>query len=185
MELYDYRDVYTLVSGAIAITGAVDNDNAKRTNERNKGVIFTNCAPFTNFFSSINNIQIDNGECIDFVMSVHNLIEYSDNYLKTSGSLWQYYWGDPNDNIIQSESFKFKIEITGKTPATVNTKDVKIAVPLRHLGNFRRKITLEILLIDCVISLGLTWSKKCVIPSAVGITKFKITDTKLYQLKIM
>ena len=91
MELYDYRDVYTLVSGAIAITGAVDDDNAKRTNERNKGVIFTNCAPFTNFFSSINNIQIDNAECIDVVMSVHNLIEYSDNYLKTSGSSWQYY----------------------------------------------------------------------------------------------
>ena len=50
-------------------------------------------------------------------MSMYNLIEYSDNYSKTSGSLWQYYKDDPDDNIIQSESFKSKIKITGKTSA--------------------------------------------------------------------
>ena len=43
---------------------------------------------------------------------MYNLIEYSDNYSKTSGSLWQYYRDDPNDNIVHSESFKFKINIT-------------------------------------------------------------------------
>ena len=84
----------------------------------------------TNFISSINNIQIDNAEYIDVVMPMYNLVEYSDNYSKTSGSLWQYYRDDPNDNITQSESFKYKFKITGKTPAAGNTENVKIAVPL-------------------------------------------------------
>ena len=69
-------------------------------------------------------------------MVKYNLIEYSDNYLKTSGSLWQYYRDDPNENIVNSESFKFKINITGKTPADGNTKGVKIAVPLKYWSNF-------------------------------------------------
>ena len=84
----------------------------------------------TNCISSINNIQIDNAEYIDVVMPMYNLIEYSDNYSKTSESLWQYYRDDPNDNITQSESFKYKFKITGKTPAVGNTEDLKIAVPL-------------------------------------------------------
>ena len=84
----------------------------------------------TNCISSINNIQIDNAEYIDVVMPMYNLIEYSDNYSKTSGSLWQYYRDDPNDNITQSESFKCKFKITGKTPAAGNTENVKIAVSL-------------------------------------------------------
>ena len=46
----------------------------------------------------------------------------------------QYYRDDPNDNITQSEWFKYKIEITGKTPAAGNTKDVEITVPLKHLS---------------------------------------------------
>ena len=66
------------------------------------------------------------------VMPMYNLIEYSNNYLKTSRNLWLYYRDDPNDNITQSESFKFKIKITGKTPAAGNTKDVEIAVPLKY-----------------------------------------------------
>ena len=76
-------------------------------------------------------------------MPMHNLIEYNDNYSKTSGSLWQYYRDDPNDNIIQSESFKYKIKIIGKAPAAGNTKDVEIAVPLRYLSNFWRTIEMS------------------------------------------
>ena len=53
---------------------------------------------------------------IDIVMPMHNLIEYVDNYAKISGSLWQYYRDEPNDNLADSESFKSKIKITGKTP---------------------------------------------------------------------
>ena len=118
------------VTGTITITETGDADDAKRTKEINKGVILKNCAPLTNFISSINNIQIDNAEYIDVVMPMYNLIEYSDNYSKTSGSLWQYYRDDPNDNITQSESFKYKFKITGKTPAAGNTENVKIANPL-------------------------------------------------------
>ena len=112
------------------------------------------------------------------VMPMYNLIEYSNNYLKTSRNLWLYYRDDPNDNITQPESFKFKIKITGKTPAAGNTKDVEIAVPLKYLSNFWR--TLEMPLINCEINLILTWSEDCVISSATEATKFKITDTKLY-----
>ena len=90
-------------------------------------------------------------------MPVYNLIEYSDNYSKTSRSLWKYYKDDPNDNITQSESFKSKIKITGKTHAAGHTKDVEIIVPLKYLSNFWR--TLEMPLINCEINLILTWSK--------------------------
>ena len=60
------------------------------TNNTNKKVIFKTCAPFTDCIRKINNTKIDNAEYIDIVMPMHNLIEYGDNYSKTSGSLWQY-----------------------------------------------------------------------------------------------
>ena len=63
-------------------------------------------------------------------MPIYNLIEYSSNYSKTSGSLWQYYRDDPNDNTAQSESFKSKTKITGKTSADGNTKTVEIVVQI-------------------------------------------------------
>ena len=55
-----------------------------------KKVLFKNCAPFTNCISEINNTQVDNAKDIDIVMPIYNLIEYSDNYSRTSGNLWQY-----------------------------------------------------------------------------------------------
>ena len=125
-----------------------------------------------------NNADIDNAQYIDIVTPMYNLTEYSDNYSKTSGSLWQYYKDEPNDNITQSESFKSKIKITGRTLAAGNTKYVEIIVPLKYLSNFWR--TLEMPLINCEVNLILTWSKDCVISSATGETKFKITETKLY-----
>ena len=172
-NLCDYADAYVLVKGTITITGTGDDDAAKRLDERNKGVIFKNCAPFTKCISRINGIEIDNAQDIDIVMPMYNLIEYSDNYSKTSGSLWQYYKDDPNDNITQSESFKSKIKITGKTPAAGNTKDVEIIVPLKYLSNFWK--TLEMLLINCEVNLVLTWSRDCVITNSTGAEKFKIT----------
>ena len=71
-------------------------------------------------------------------MPMYNLIEYSDNYSKTSGSLWQYYKDKPNDNLKDSESFKSKIKITGNTPSDGNTKDVEVIVPSKYLSNFWR-----------------------------------------------
>ena len=88
-NLCDYAVAYILVKGTITITSEGDNDAAKRLDERNKGVIFKNCAPFTKCISRINNTDIDNAQDIDIVMPMYNLIEYSDNYSKTSGSLWQ------------------------------------------------------------------------------------------------
>ena len=87
---------------------------------------FKNCVPFTKFISRINNTAIDNAQDIDIVMAMYNLIKYSDNYSKTSASLWQYYKDDPNDNITQYESIKSKIKITGETLAAGNIKDIEI-----------------------------------------------------------
>ena len=108
-NLCDYADSYILVKGTIIITGAGDDAAA-----RDKGVKFKNCAPFTKCISRINNTDIDNAYDIDIVMPMYNLTEYSENYLKTSGRLWQYYKDDPNDNLTDSESFKSKVKITRK-----------------------------------------------------------------------
>ena len=126
----DYRDAYILVSGTITTDGAGTGDNAKQLDERNKDVIFKNCAPFPDTMSEINNTQIDHAKDLDVVIPMYNLI---DNYLETSSSLWQYYRDDPNGNIVNSESFKFKISITEKTPAIGNTKENKIALPWKCL----------------------------------------------------
>ena len=111
-------------------------------------------------------------------MPMYNLIKCSDNYSKTYGSLWQYYKDDPNDNIVQSESFKSKIKRTGKTPADRNTKNVDIIVLLKYLSNFWR--TLEMPLINCEVNLELTWSRDCVITNSTREGKFAITERKLY-----
>ena len=87
-NLCDYADAYILVKVTITITGVGDGDAVKRLDERNKGVIFKNCAPFTKCISRINNTDIYNAQDIDIVMPMYNLIEYSDNYSKTSRSLW-------------------------------------------------------------------------------------------------
>ena len=91
-NLCDYADAYILVKGTITITGNAGAPEgrtgaqllaARNADERDKGVIFKNCAPFTKCIST----EIDNAQDIDIVMSMYNLVEYSDNYSKTSGSL--------------------------------------------------------------------------------------------------
>ena len=173
-NLCDYADLYIIVKGTITITGAGDNAAERQADERDKGVTFENCAPFTKCISGINNTDIDNTYDIDIVMPMYNLIEYSDNYSKTSGSLWQYYKDDPNDNLTDSKSFKSKVKITGKTPNNGNTKDVEIIVRLKYLSNFWR--TLEMPLINCEVNLILTWSKDCVITNSTGEGKFAMTS---------
>ena len=162
-NLCDYADAYILVKGTITITGAGNDDATKQADERDKGVTFKNCAPFTKCISRINNTDIDNAQDIDIVMPMYNLIEYSDNYSKTSGSLWQYYKDDPNDAMLyrvilcyipRSESFKYKVKITRKTPEDENTTDFEIIAPLNYLSNFWRG--LEMSLINCEVELILT-----------------------------
>ena len=179
-SLCDYSDVYILVKGKITISGAGNDAAARKADERDKGVIFKNCAPFINCIREINNPQIDNAKDIDIVMPMYNLIEYSDNYAKTTGSLWQYFRDEPvdDDDIEDSKSFKSKTKITGKTPNDGNEKDVEIMVPLKYLSNFWR--TLETLLINCEVNLILTWSSACVTTESNGAGTFVITVTKLY-----
>ena len=105
-------------------------------------------------------------------MPMHNLTEYSDNYSKTSGSLWKYCKDIPavinNGKIVNfavnnpTDSFNFKAKMTVQTGDDTK-KDVEIMVPLKYLSNFWR--TLEMPLINCEINLFLTWSENCVIPS--------------------
>ena len=123
-------------------------------------------------------------------MPMYNLIGYSDNYAKTTGSLWQYCKDisarNTNNEIIifsdynTTDSFKFKAKITGQT-GNDGTKDVEIMVPLKYFFNFWR--TLEMPLINCEVNLILTWSANCVlIATAIQnqAATFEITDTKLY-----
>ena len=111
-------------------------------------------------------------------MPIYDLIENSDDYLKTSGSLQQYYKDEPNDNLADSESFTSKVKITGNSPADGDTKDVEIIVPLKYLSNSWR--TLEMLLVNSEVNHILTWSSTCVITNSTVARKFAITDTNLY-----
>ena len=89
-DLCDYTDTYIIVKGTMTITGAGDAAATRQADARNKGAAFKNCAPFTKCISRINNTDRDNAKDIDIVMLMYNFIEYSDNYSKTSGSLYQY-----------------------------------------------------------------------------------------------
>ena len=187
-SLCDDSDAYILVKGTITVNNTAAQGAA--VNNINKKVIFKNCAPFTNCISEINNTQIDNAKDIDLVMPMYNLIEYSDNYAKTTGSLWQYCKDVPapnnNNNIVvftennTTDSFKFEAKITGQT-GNNGAKNVEIMVPLKYLSNFWR--TLEMPLINCEVNLILTWSSTCVLIATnaqIQNATFAITDTKLY-----
>ena len=119
----------------------------KRADKRNEGVIFKDCAPFTECISNVNNTQVDLAKYINVVMPVYNLIENSDSYSKTSGSLWQYYKDVLNDNITEFESVKSKIKITGKTSDDGNTKNVEIVVPLKYLNDFGRTLEMPLIIV--------------------------------------
>ena len=126
--LCDFIDAYIVVKGD-TIVRKVATRNFIKT--RNRFSAFKNNAPFTNSISKVNNVLIDNAEDLDIVMLMYNLLEYSKNYRKTTGILWNYYRDKPNnpplndddpptinynaDPITNSESFKYKSSITGKT----------------------------------------------------------------------
>ena len=95
-NLWDYSDGCILVKGIRKVpnTSAADED----ANSAGKKVAFKNCAPFTDCISEINNTKIENSEGLDVAMPVHNLIEYSDIYWKTSAKLWQYCKDIPSAN---------------------------------------------------------------------------------------
>ena len=117
-DLCDYNDTFAVFEGKIIVTDS-DNDVYE------KKLAFQQNAPFTNCISKINNTLIDNAEDLDILNPMYNLIEYSKNYRKTTGSLWNYYRDEPNSglggannninySIKDSKSFHYKATITGK-----------------------------------------------------------------------
>ena len=134
--------------------------------QKETSVAFKNNAPFINCISKINGVQIDNAKDLDVVMPMYNLLEYSKNYRKTTGSLWNYYRDEPSNPLSSnSESFKYWTSITGNTydgdedANKVGKNETEVAIPLNRLSKFWR--TLNISLINCEIELILTWSKNC------------------------
>ena len=203
-DLCDYSDAYVLVKGKITVINPNDNANL------NKELTLKNNTPFISCISKINNELVENAEDLDIVMPMYNLLEYSKNYEKTSGSLFNYYKDEPSelkigdgDNAINistrnSKSFDYKTNIIGNLDIGEDEKeDVTIAIPLKYLGNFWR--SLDVPLINCEIKLILSWYKECVLvgralrntpdpqpnPPNAAIesptsAKSEITDCKLY-----
>ena len=185
-DLCDYSDAYVWVKGKITVTNPNDNANF------NKELTLRNNAPFISCISKINGELVENAEDLDIVMPMYNLLQYSKNYEKTSGSLFNYYRDEPKEHTIgagddainisirNSKSFDYKTEIIGSLDAGEDEKeDVTIAIPL----------------INCKITLTLSWYKECVLvgrafrgpPAAAAnrinsptSAKFEITDCKLY-----
>ena len=87
-RLCNYADASIIVKRTTTIAWVGDDAAERRADERNKGVIFKNYAPFTKCISNINDTEIHNAQDIDIVMPMYNLIEYSENYSKKSGSIW-------------------------------------------------------------------------------------------------
>ena len=227
-DLCDFSDAYIVVKGNITVTiktfTADDIDapnntaaNVTATNTANnnafgdKKLVFKNNALFINYISKINGVKIENAEDLDVVMAMYNLLEYSKNYRKTTGSLWNYYRDQPSstigdnnitNSILNSESFDYKASFmeNGVTHDNLTKNDVKAVAPLKHLSNFWRH--LDIPLINCEVELILTWFKNCVLidkstreanydasPVLYEIDNpenatFKITDVKLLVLVV-
>ena len=125
----------------------------------------------------IDNTQEDNAKDLDVVVPMYNLIEYNGNYSKTSGSLWQDWGDEPNSNITDSESFKFKSKLLENTN-NAGVLNAKVAVPLKYLSKSRR--TLKMSLINFEINLILSWSDRCINSEGKRQETLTITNTKLY-----
>ena len=140
-DLCHFSNAYIVMKGTITVT---EPDDAKRNTE----VTFKNNAPFINCISKINDIKIDNAEDLNVAMLMYNLLEYSKNCKKATGSLWNYYRDEPRNPVSSnSESFKFKTSITGNTyiigageegydANKVGKSETEVVIPLKHLGNF-------------------------------------------------
>ena len=184
-NLCDYSDAYILVKGTITVTAPGVNNNANNIRDKkNRPLILKNNAPFVSCITRINGELIEDADDLDIVMSMYNLLEYSKNYRKTIGSLYNYYRdelsNDAGDNnfdsikVVNSNTFKYKNEIIGNK-YNVNagadgydvnknvTQEVELAIPLKCLDNFWR--ALNIPLISCEVSLELKWHKNCTITS--------------------
>ena len=157
-NLCDYSDAYILVKGTITVTApGANNDVDDIRDKRNRPFILKNNARFVSCITRINGELIEDADDLDIVMSMYNLLEYSKNYRKTIGTLYNYYRDelsdDADDNnfdnikVVNSNTFKYKNKTIGNTYNVdadaqgydVNkngTQEVELAIPLKYLGNF-------------------------------------------------
>ena len=133
-DLCDYSDAYILVKGIITVTAPGDNNTGNNIRDkRNKKIILNNNAPFVSCITRINGELIEDADDLDIVMPMYNLLEYSKNYRKTIGSLYNYYRDELSDNandnnfnnikVVNSNKFKYKNKIIG------NTYNVNATIP--------------------------------------------------------
>ena len=118
-DLCDYADAYILVNGTITVTGNHPRDR------QNRPLILKDNAPFISCITRINGELIEDGDDLDIVMPMYNLLEYSKNYRKTIGSLYNYYRDELNDDadnnnfanndVVSSNTFNYKNKIIGNT----------------------------------------------------------------------
>ena len=142
-SLCDYSDAYIHFKGTITVLNNAVQDQTN--NVFNKKEIFKNCAPSANCITRINNMQVDDAHYFDVLMPMCNLIENSDDYSETSGTLWQYFIDEAalnNGEVVDfnaanatTDSSKIKSKIKGQT-GDDGTKNVNIIVPLKDLSNF-------------------------------------------------
>ena len=188
-DLCDYADAYILVNGTITVAGNQPRDR------QNGPLILKDNAPFVSCITRINNEFIEDADDLDIVMPMYNLLEYSKNYRKTIGSLYNYYRDELNDvgnlnnfannNVVSSNSFQCKNKIIGNTYNVDSTivpaaGGARVANPNYDANNSGKKNVelaiplnylgnfwraLDIPLISCEVSLELTWNKNCVITS--------------------
>ena len=148
-DLCDYADVYILVNGTITVAGNQPRDR------QNKQVILKNNAPFVSCITRINGELIEDADDLDIVMPTYNLLEYSKNYKKTIGSLYNYYRDELNDddnlnnfannNVVSSNSFQYKNKIIGNTYNIDSTivaaaGGARVANPNYDANNFGKKM---------------------------------------------
>ena len=184
-NLCDYSDAYKLVKGTITVTAPRANNDANDIRDkRNRPLILKNNAPFVSCIPRINGELMEDANDLDIVIPMYNLLEYSKNYTKTIGSLYNYYRDELSDDAddnnfnnikgVNSNTFKYKNKITGNTynvdagvdgyDANKNGKqEIELSIPLKYLGNFWRELNIP--LISCEVSLELKWNKNCVITS--------------------
>ena len=94
LDLCDYSDACIVAKGTINV--ADPNNNAY-----DKKLAFKNNIPFISCITKINSTLVDNAEDLDIVKRMYSLIEYSKNYSKTTGSLWNYYRDEPNSGVVK------------------------------------------------------------------------------------
>ena len=152
-DLCDYSDAYILVKGKITVNIVTPGANVR--NKRNRPLAFKNNAPFISCISKINGKLIENAEDLDIVMPMYNLFEYSENYRKTTDSLWNYYRDEltdetndnnsPNKNIL-GNTYNIPRQIRNNEGNLVDNpnydvnnegkKETEIVTPLKYLSNF-------------------------------------------------